>query len=324
METSANAIPGVSSASLSISGLLSGNIWGGDITVAGYVPRPGQEVEAEYNLVTPRYFETVGIPLLLGRAIGSQDTVDSPRVAVINETMARNFFGNQEPLGGRFGMGSHPSKWIEVIGVVKDAKYNKLNGRTPNMAYMPLAQSANEFSSGDLEVRSVGEPAAIAGDVRRVITEIDKNLPILDISTANDRAMRSLRQQRVITGLSGLFGLLALMLVCLGLYGVMSYTVARRKNEIGVRIALGAASPTICWMVLSDGMRITTSGVVLGIAASLGLTRLIRSQLFGVGPVDPVTLLAVTILLGIVTLAAAYIPARRASRLDPMTALRHE
>ncbi len=321
-----SGLPGVRSASLSLTGLVSGSMRSESISVQGYTSRRGEDLNVQVNAVAPRYFETVGMHLLLGREVGLQDTESSPRIGVINETMARYFFPHQNPLGHHFGFGDHNhSGDIEVVGVVRDAKYNDLREKPPRMVYCPAVQMTGEDRYlYEVEVRTAGDPATMAAGVRRTIAEIDKNLPLTQVTTLNEQVDRSLNQERLVARLSSFFGLLALLLACIGLYGIMAFAVVRRTNEIGVRMALGARASDVQWMVLREALLLVGVGMVVGLMVALGSSRLIASQLFGLTPADPVTISVATFFLAGVATLACYLPARRASRVEPMLALRYE
>ncbi len=322
LEDHISALPGVRSASLSLSGLLGETISGWDIAVQGYTPRGGEDMDVEYNLVGLRYLETVGIPLLLGRAIGPEDSETSGKVAMVNETMARHFFSGQTPIGQHFGIGSAPKEWIQIVGVVKDARYDDLRSKTPYFVYLPLAQHV--MFAGDLEVRAMGSPTSIAAEVRRGIAEVDRNLPILKVTTLENRVVESAGEARLTAQLSSFFGVVALLLACVGLYGVVAYGVARRMNEIGVRMALGAERRDVLWMILREALSLVGVGLAVGLPVALAAGRLVSSQLFGLRPSDPATFTLATLSLVAVAALAGYIPARRATRVDPMVALRYE
>ena len=322
------AIPGVRSASLAAYGLESGSTQSESIRrVQGYVRKPREPMVAQITTVGQRYFETVGMTLLVGRGFGPQDSETSPKVAVINETMARYYFGRENPIGKRFafdepGLGAD----LEIVGVTKDARYNNLREETPHMVYLPAFQHPEYLH--ELEVRSLGNPTSVAQDVRRALTEIDSKLPVIRVTTLSERVDGSLNQERLIAQLSSFFGGLALLLACVGLYGIMSYAVARRTSEIGIRMALGAQRGNILGMVLRETLLLVLIGLALGIPAALAATRLagslISSLLFKLKAADPVTITIATLVMIVIALLAGYLPARRASRVDPMVALRYE
>jgi predicted permease len=286
-------------------------------------PLEGQSRGIRNNVVGPDYFAAMGIPLVLGRGFGSQDTDKSQKVAVISETMARRFFPNGSPLGAHFGIdGPESGNQIEVIGVVKDAKYMSVKEQLRPMAYYPHAQRPQPL--GNFVVRFSGAPEFVVPQVRQAIRQVNRNLPIDEVVSLSEHIGRSLVQQKLIARLASFFGLLALLLACVGLYGVLSYAVARRTNEIGIRMALGASPGNVLWLVLREAFTLVMIGVVLGLAASLAATQTASTLLFDVKPNDPMTITLATLLLLTVAALAGYLPARRAARVDPMVALRDE
>jgi predicted permease len=265
----------------------------------------------------------MGLPLLAGRNFGAQDTETSPKVAVISEEMARKLFPGSSPLGRRFGIGGpEHSEDIEVIGIVRDAKYGDLTEETKPMAYYPYSQSINYLSN--FEVNFSGEPGAILAETRRAIKEVNRDLPIVEALRMSEHVARSLVQQKLIARLASFFGLLALLLACIGLFGIMSYAVAKRTNEIGIRMALGAGRGDVLRLVFREGLTPVVIGVAIGLPAAVMGARLIASLLFGLTPADPLTIGIASVLLLAVAALAGYLPARKASRVDPMTALRCE
>jgi predicted permease len=310
--------PGVLSVSYSDRALISESYFTDDLTLAGH------EIEDVRVLcVGPQFFETMQIPVLLGRGIGLEDNENSPRVAVINEALARRLADHPNPLGLRFRTGKDAkSPEIEIEGLVASTKYEKIQGDTPPTLYVPYPQS--DRGSVTFEVRTSGDPKAAVGDVRRLVSELAKDVPLSDLKTQEEQIAQTLVQERMFARLSSFFGLLALVLASTGLYGLMSYAVARRTSEIGVRMALGAERGDVLWMVLRESLAVVALGIVLGLAAAWGATRAVSSMLYGLKPTDPVTMAAATLLLFGVAALAGYLPARRASRLDPMVALRYE
>ena len=322
-----NALPGVRSASLAAYSLMSGNSSTSNISVEGYTPPPGQDMNIHVNVVGWKYFETAGTPMLLGREMGLQDTASSLKVAVINATMAHDFFGDQNPIGRRFGFGDDPkhSGDIEIVGVAADAKYSNLRQKPEPMVFLPVLQMRGDAAYvWELELRTAGDPRSAATEVRSALAGIDKGLPATKLKTLSEQVDDSLDQERTISQLSSVFGLLALTLACVGLYGVMAYRVARRTSEMGIRMALGAGSSDVLWMVLREALLLVLAGIAMGIPAAIGAGHLISSMLFGLTPSDPVTISLATLLLVAVAVLAGYLPARRASRVDPMVALRYE
>jgi predicted permease len=311
-----SVIPGVQSASLAKNSLFGTDIMGGDISVEGYTPQPGEDMTIQVNMVSPGYFKTEGMRILQGGGFSLKDADRKPAVAVINETMARRFFRNRNPIGKTFAFGS-PQR---IIGVVKDARYNSLKGKTPPMAFSLLTR----FSASDLEVRTSGDPIAFAHDVRRVLRQIDPAIPILSITTLKDQVDQAATEERLVADLAGFFGLSSLILTAVGLYGILSVSVKRRRKEIGIRLAIGAEPAGIIRMVFRRTFMLLTIGIGAGLLLGVLANRLISSQLFGLQPNDPLTIVISVALLLVVGFCSAFFPARRASGMDPMIALRYE
>ena len=322
-----NALPGVRRASLAAYSPMSGHSRSTNIAIEGHTCSPGEDVDVHTNVVGWNYFETVGTPIVLGRGIGPQDLPSSVKVAVINVTTAHDFFGDRDPIGRRFGFGNDPkhSGDIEIVGVVADAKYRSLRQKPERVVFTPVLQmQGDEAYVSELDLRTVGDPRSVATAVRSALAGIDKGLPATGVTTLSEQVDDSLRQTRTISELASFFGLLALALACVGLYGVMAYMAARRTSEMGIRMALGARSRDVLWMMLREALFLVLAGTAVGIPAAIGAGRLISSLLFGVAPSDPVTISLATLLLVAVAVLAGYLPARRASRVDPMGALRYE
>jgi predicted permease len=326
VEQRVDALPGVTASSFSIFNFGPGS-WNDSVWAEGYPD--ASERSASYNAIGSGYFAAMGIPLLAGRDIGPNDTASSPRVAVINETMARDFFPGESPVGKRFGTTDRAHDHdIQVIGVVRDAKYTELDEKPTPMAYFPYTQYRPDWGIGlyldQLAVRSSGNPQAVLPDIRRVVSEVNKNLPIDRVTTLTDKVEDSITFQRLMAELAGFFGALALFLACIGVYGLTSYAVARRTNEIGIRMALGAQRVDVIRTIVQEMAVLMLTGLAIGIPAALGSGRLAASVLYGLRPDDPVTLLSAAALLFAVGVLAGLLPARRAAKLDPMVALRHE
>jgi predicted permease len=314
------AVPGVRSAAISMCGLVSEcRSTGGGFEITGYTRRPGEEISLQVNLVGPKYFQTVGIGLLEGRDFDIRDSDRSPRVAIINEAVVRRYFGNRRVVGQRFGI---PQPDTEIVGVVRDARVTDPHDPAVPMAYYPIRQAVT--FAGSIDVRAAADPRLVATEVRRAVADVDPNLPILRVSTVIDQTANVLNQDRAVAILTSAFGVVALLLASLGLYGVMSYSVARRTPELGVRVALGANRRQIRRMVLRESLACVGPGVAAGFVLVLGGTQFLMGLLFGLAPNDPSTFLAASLVLVVVGSFASYLPARRASRVDPMVALRHE
>ena len=275
------------------------------------------------NIVGNDFFTAMGIPLVQGRGFGPEDTAKSQTVAVVSESMARKFFPNGSPVGKRFGLGGpKASNDYEVIGVVKDAKYGTLKEEFRPMAYYPHSQKPDVISN--LVVRVSGSPSALVPQIRETIKQTNRNLPIDDVVSLSDHIGRSLVQQKLVARLASFFGLLAVLLACVGLYGVMSYGVARRTNEIGIRMALGARGASVLWLVLREALVLVAIGLGVGLVTSLLVTKTAASLLYELKPNDPLTISMAALLLAVVAFVAGYLPARRAARVNPIVALRED
>jgi predicted permease len=280
------------------------------------------DVEALGNCVGPDFFRAMGLPLILGRTFDRRDTEKAPKVAVINQTMAQQLFPNESPIGKRFGEDPEPKNDVEIIGVVKDAKYGSLDEKPQPMAYYPYTQ--NLIGMWNLVVRFAGDERRVVADVHKAIKEVNRNLPVVEVAPLYDQVDRSLVKQKLMARLSTFFGVMALSLACIGLYGVMSYGVVRRTKEIGIRMALGAQTGDVLRLILGQGITLTLIGIGIGVIAAIGLSRLIERLLFGVGATDPMTYFMIASLMAAVALVACYLPARRATKIDPMVSARHE
>jgi len=322
IEDNVRGVPGVQAASFAFFTFNQG-FWTSPAYSAEDNLPENQNRNIRNNIVGPDFFAAMGIPLVQGRSFSPQDTKDSQKVAVISESMAQRYFPTGSPVGKRFWLNTQKAKTdIEVIGVVKDAKYGSLQEQVVPIAFYPHSQVPDVL--GRLVVRFSGPASSVIPQIRQVIKQTNQNLPVDDVVTLSDQIGRSLVQQKLVARLGAFFGLLALLLACVGLYGVMSYGVARRTNEIGIRIALGARGRSVLWLVLREALVLVLIGLVVGVLASLAVTKTAASLLFELKPNDPLTITLATLLLALVALIAGYLPARRASRVDPMVALREE
>jgi predicted permease len=318
-------LPGVRAASLTTSSVISGGWDQESVKVEGYQPGPDENVSPNAAIVSPGYFRTMGIPFVEGRDFTEQDTATRAKVVIINETMAHYFFGNKNPLGKKIGTDDDPQVPAdrEIIGVVKDAKYVRLSEAPRRHFYAPMAQEERLFDM-TLQVRTSGDPEKIGDFVRAQVHDMDANLPLYATTTLEIQIDESLAQERLLTWLSSLFGLLATLLASLGLSGVVAFSVARRTREIGMRMALGAQPRDILRNVVSHMAFLVTAGMAVGLAAAYALSRLLGSMLFNVGSADPLAFAGACFLLGVVAALAAYLPAQRATEVDPVVALRYE
>jgi predicted permease len=321
------AAPGVLCASFSRFGLLSGGGWGRKIANPGGVGRPEEGIRVHCNPVAPRFFATMGIPLVFGRDFDAGDGAGAAKVAIISEALARAAFPNTRPIGEQIEfVGENGSEQAEVVGIVRDVRSFSMRGpdRSPGI-YIPLQQApADLLGQATMEIRTAGDPAIAIDGVRRTSQAIGPNLPLAGMSTQAAQIAGSLGGERSLTTLLSLFSMLAIALASIGLYGVIAYSVTRRTREIGIRMAIGAGQPEVLRMVLGQGMRLTLVGIGVGLTGAAAASRVLSSKLFGVTSTDPVTFAAVALLLTGVALAACYVPARRAMRADPVVALRYE
>jgi predicted permease len=317
------SLPGIRSASLARVSPLTGGGMRRTTSIKGYQPVANEDMNMNLNFVGPRYFETMGIPLLQGREFSPRDSQAAPRVAVINETMARRFWPNESPLGKRIGFGAPSPLDVEVIAVARDGKYRTLRDQGLSTVYLSYLQEPRAFEMS-LHLRITGNPDGMVASVRHAVAELDKNLPIFNVRTLAEQVEASLVPERMLSVLSSFFGLLALLLAGIGLYGVMAYRVARRTREIGIRMALGAKRGSVLTLVLRESLLLVLIGLALGLGAALWATRVISSMLYDISATDPVTLLSVSLMMTAVAILASFLPALRATQVDPVTALRYE
>jgi predicted permease len=319
IEARISALPGVRAASLSDFTFHEGS-WSGSITVPG-MPL-SYDVNVKHNVIGNGYFAAMQVPLIAGRVFGPEDTAKSQQVAVINEHMAKTLFPEGSPIGMSYYLGDASSPKVQVIGIVKDVKFGTLDEAPQPLDYVPYTQHERYLS--DLSVRYTGDFQAIADSVQKTIHSIDRSLPITDVTTLDEQVTRSITNQRLVAQLSMFFGLLAVFLSCIGIYGLMSYIVSQRTNEIGIRMALGAAQSNVRWLVLREIAMMVLTGIAIGIPAALAGCRLVAHMLFGLKDSDPVSIAAAIGMLLAVGITAGYFPAQRASQVDPIVALRYE
>jgi predicted permease len=313
--------PGVQAASFSLLPPMTQGTISSPPRIVGYTPKNGENDEVQVNYVGPDYFTTIGMPVLLGRGIAFEDQMGAPNVVVVNQTFAKTYFGETDPIGRQFS--ANTTIIMEIVGVVRDAKYHDPRDKNLAVAYVPFFQLGN---SGVItfEIRTPMNPTSIVPSLREEIDAIDSRIPILSSSTLIQTVNQSFVQERLVASLTSLFGVLALLLAAIGLYGLMAYTVTRRTNEIGIRMALGAQRGNVLGMVLEETFVLVAIGLAIGVPASVVASRLISSELYGLTPGDPLTLATATLIMISVALFAGFLPARRASRVDPMVALRYE
>jgi predicted permease len=319
------SLPGVESHAFAVVPLLENNEWDNWVTIEGYSAKPDERPDPHMQYCSPGFFKTLRIPVLLGRDFTDRDATGAPKVAIVNQKFAKRYFGAAEPLGRHIGMGIDPGTKtdIEIVGVVGDTKYENMREEIPEEMYVPATQGGIG-NGGTIYARVAGDRTRAFQTLRTEVSSVDSSVPVYDFRTLSDQLDISLLTERLLATLSTVFGVLATLLAALGLYGVMAFLVARRTREIGIRMALGAARQDVLWMVLRETLTVAAMGVAAGLVAAWPLTRLVQSQLFGVAPADLPTLAAAALGIGVVTALAGYVPARRATTIDPMRALRWE
>jgi predicted permease len=311
------ALPGVMSVSYSSSALLDGDLWTEDIKVEGQTNK--QTVDSQMLRVGPLYFETMRLPVVRGRLLGVADVRGGPPAAVVNQAFVRKFLEGRDPIGLHFGSDDKNALQWTIVGVVRDAKYSSLKDEDAPTAYVPLEEGGAAF-----ELRTATTPAAITAAVRKTVRDLDANVPLMRVQTQSETIDRLLFNQRLLARLLGVFAGLGLGLACIGLYGLLSYEVACRTREIGVRTALGAQRKNVLALFMRRGLVVVLLGSAAGVGSAALATRLLESVLYGVKPLDPITFVSAAVLLAGVGLAACFLPAWRAMRVDPAVALRCE
>ncbi|HEX4685037.1 MAG TPA: ADOP family duplicated permease, partial [Gemmatimonadaceae bacterium] len=295
--------------------------------IEGLVVPPGQNGPwGDVRVVSPRFFEAMRIPLKRGRLFGPQDGLGAPQVTVIDQVFAKKYFANADPVGKRItfgpGRGSKDSTWITIVGVVGHAAHEGLDAEPRIQYYFPTTQTG--IGAMTVAMRTTGNPLALLPAARQAVQSIDRNLPLSQVNTMDKLVEQSVGQRRLSMFLLGVFSAIAVVLASIGIYGVMSYSVTQRTRELGIRMALGAARTRVLALVVGQGMALAVTGVIIGLAGALGLTRLLSSQLFGIGATDPATYAIVSVLLAGIAFMATLVPAMRATRVDPVVALREE
>lgn len=317
------SLPGVRSATLAKSVPLQvGNNQQMSVVIEGYETSQNVNLPIDYNVVAPNYFQTMGIALSKGREFTERDKTDAPGVVVVNQTMAQRFWPGQNPLGKRLSIAGRKGPYLEVVGVANDSKYYNVQEEPRAFMYLPFLQVYKPGMT--LHINAAGDPTSVLANVRHEIQALDEDVPVYNVMTMTEHLDASLVTLRVAAVLLGLFGLLALVLAGVGLYGVISYSVSQRKREIGIRMALGARRSNVLKMVIKQGMLLTLVGLVIGLGAAFALARMLSSLLYGINANDLMTFASVSLLLVGVALVASFIPARKATKVDPMLALRYE
>ena len=323
LQVALRGVPGVRSASYSSTALLAGSTSTTEIFVQGRPVTGPNGLPMWVLVVSPEFFDTMGIPLVRGRGFDERDVAPkAPPVTVINEAAARKYFPGEDPIGRRFGTAPEQTGFYEIVGVIRDTKYSSVRDEAPPTTYNPFARESQRAAT--FELRTTGDPSAVMPDVREAVRRVDANLPLTRVSTQAEQIEGRFAEERLFAVSYSLFGALALLLACIGLFGLMSYNVARRTNEIGIRMALGAPRGQVLRMILGESLWLVGIGVAVGLVAALAAGRLITTLLFGLAPSDALTVSAAILTMTVVSLVAAYLPARRASRVDPMIALRYE
>jgi predicted permease len=298
---------------------------GAGVTIQGYTPAPDEDMHLFVNWVSPGYFTTLGVALIDGRDVADSDTADSPRVCWINESTARKYFAGRNPIGYRIalGSGSRVKLDIEIAGVFADSKHSNVREQPKHFAYFPYTQKP-QVGEMTFYVRSAQEPVALMSSIRGAVRQLDPNLPVIEMKTLEQKIEDSLSNDRLMTSLASAFALLAALLAAVGIYGVMAYNVTRRTREIGIRVALGAPLATVRNLVLREVLWMTAIGIAIGLPAAYALGRFAETMLYGVKASDPLVASTAVAAVLLVALLAGWLPARRATRIDPLVALRYE
>jgi len=319
MQSTLETLPGVRSVSFTRNALLSGST-----SITG-IYRQGQAdkkaLDMYYMAVAPKFFDTLQIPIVIGRDFDERDVGNPEASAIINETAARKYWPNENPIGQRLGQNLEESGKTEIIGIIRDTKYDSVRDAAPATMYTPIRPGTRSLT---VMVRTASEPAGLTETVRTAMRQVDPDVPMTAVTTQSDQVEARFAQERLFALAYSLFGALALLLACIGLFGLMSYSVSRRTNEIGIRMALGAQRSGVVGMVLRESMLMVAIGVIVGLAGAIGGGRFVESVLYGLTSTDVWTISGAIVVTALVSLAAGYLPARRAARVDPMVALRYE
>jgi predicted permease len=316
------AIPGVRSVTLTTCSLVAGCFDSSDVVVMSGSGQKIARANAQVNSVSLNYFATTGIHLFQGREFETSDDASAPKVAIVNRAFTRHYAGNQSPIGMEFSYADNDSSRYQIIGVVSDARVNDIREAAPPIIYFPIAQNVGNIDG--LEVRTAADPRWVAAQARKAIADVDLRIPIVNVATLNEEVRDNLTQPRLIARLTSIFGLLALTLACLGLYGVMSYTMQRRTSEVGVRLALGSTRSAVLWLVVRETLSLAGFGAVIGLALAVVGMHMATSFLFGLSPDDPLIITMATASLLLASVVAGFIPAWRAAHIEPVQALRSE
>jgi predicted permease len=312
---------------MSDSALVAGSAWDEGITIPGLPAPKDPGFSTSVKLVGPSFFETMQIPILTGRGLDEKDTAEAGHAVVVNEVFARTYFPGRSPVGQHFSFGGGKDAMdVQIVGLARNSRYDSLKREIPPVAYVSWAQPIEGWLADRMsfEIRTTGDPLALSNAVRQIVHEADPRVPVADLTTQAQRIDRTISQERTFADLCTCFGLLALGIAWVGLYGTMAYAVARRTSEIGIRVALGAQRGRVIWMVLREVLALSGAGLAIGLGVAWWTSHFVASFLFGVKPNDPAAISVSVAVLAFAALAAGYAPAWRASRIDPMVALRHE
>jgi predicted permease len=319
-----DALPGARLATFGAVPLIAHYVNNTSVILPGEAPETAAEHLSNLQIVRENYFATMEIPFVRGRGFSPQDSDKAQKVAIVSETFAKKYFPNEDPIGKRVGTDRENVGKIEIVGVVRDTKYNSQRDDTVPLLYTPWRQELENVGEMFFAVRVGGDPLALVPSVREAVRGADVNLPVTNVSTQIQQTRETLNEERTFAGLVSFFGGLALLLAAIGLYGVMAYSVTQRRQEMGIRMALGARAIDVLRLVIRNGASLALIGIALGLGGAFAATRLLRSMLFGVTTTDVATFVVVSVLILLVAVFACFIPARRASKVDPMEALRYE
>lgn len=324
LETRLEHLPGVEAAGVALNPVLADSDWESSILVAGRVNKPGENSDAYINRVSAGYFKTLGIHLLAGRTFRNSDTANSPKVVVVSESFAKYYFGEQPAIGQWIGRGYDPSapRDMQIIGIVNDIDYQDLREKDERDLYLCAPQGGELDTT--VYLRAKGDPRSVLAAARRLVHEMEPKAPVTNLKTLETQMDESLVTERMIASLCTAFTVLAVLLAMLGLYGVMAYMVTQRSREIGIRVALGALSRNVVWLVMREVVVLVAVGIAVAMPIVLALARLVKSELYGIEPTDPISIAGSVLLLSGIAILAGFVPARRAASADPLQILRYE